>query len=67
MSDKKNTTVYIIGSLAGALLGVGVAHALVKSSDESETPLQISPQKGMQIGINTIGFVRKLLDLLQQK
>ena len=65
MSDNKNTTVYIIGGFVGALLGVGVAHTLVKSSDESETPLQLSPEKGMQIGINTIGFIRKLLDLLQ--
>ena len=64
MSEKKNITIYIIGGLAGALLGTGIAHFLVKSSEKDETSMQISPQQGMQIGITAIGFIRKLLDLL---
>jgi len=64
-NDKKNTNVYLIGGLAGALLGVGIAHVLLKTSEKDETSLQITPQKGMQIGITTVGFLRNLLDLLK--
>lgn len=65
MSDKKNSNVYLIGGLAGALLGVGIAHVLLKTSEEDKTSLQITPEKGVQIGITTVGFLRNLLDLLK--
>ena len=64
MSENKKTTIYIIGGLVGALLGAGIAHVLVKTSENDETAMQISPQRGMEIGITTVGFIRKLLDLL---
>jgi hypothetical protein len=65
MSDKRKSSFYLIGGLAGALLGVGIAHVLLKTSENDETSLQLTPQKGMQIGITTVGFFRNLLDLLK--
>jgi hypothetical protein len=66
MTDKKNVPIYIIGGVAGALLGVGISHILVQSADKDNTSLELSPQKGLQIGINTIGFARGLLELLKK-
>ncbi|NMC29969.1 MAG: hypothetical protein GYA45_07860 [Pelolinea sp.] len=52
--------------MAGALLGVAVAHVLLKSSDADEKPLQITPQKGVQIGLHTANFIRGLLSLIHK-
>ncbi|RJQ42597.1 MAG: hypothetical protein C4545_04400 [Anaerolineaceae bacterium] len=66
MTDKKNLSIYVIGGLAGAFLGVAISHVLVKSSKSEENSIHLSPQKGLQIGINTIRFARGLLDLLKK-
>lgn len=66
MEDKNNSLIYVIGGVAGALLGVVIAHALVKSSEIEEKPIQLSPQKGLQIGLQTVGFARGLLNLLKK-
>ena len=66
MTEKKNVPIYIIGGVAGALLGIGISHILVQTTEKENTSLELSPQKGLQIGINTIGFVRSLLELLKK-
>lgn len=66
MNNKQNAYLYILGGLAGALVGLGITHTLIKSTENSETPLQLSPQKGLQIGMNTIGFARSILDLFKK-
>jgi glycerol uptake facilitator-like aquaporin len=67
MEEKKdNSLIYIIGGVAGALLGVAVAHVLLKSSESDEKPLQITPQKGVQIGLHTANFIHGLLSLIRK-
>lgn len=65
MNEKKNSMIYWVGSLAGALLGVAIAHTLVERTTKQGTELKLSPQKGMQIGMSTIGFMKGLLDLFK--
>ncbi len=66
MEDKNNSLIYVIGGVAGALLGVVIAHALIKTSETEEKPIQVSPQKGVQIGLQTVSFARGLLNLLKK-
>jgi hypothetical protein len=66
MEDKNNSLIYVIGGVAGALLGVAIAHVLVKTSETEEKPIQLSPQKGLQIGLQTVGFARGLLNLINK-
>ncbi|HOJ00933.1 MAG TPA: hypothetical protein PLL88_04885 [Anaerolineaceae bacterium] len=67
MEEKKNTNIiYLIGGVAGALLGVTIAHVLVRSSESKNKPIQLSAQQGLQIGLQTAGFARALLNLLNK-
>ncbi len=66
MEDKNNSLIYVIGGVAGALLGVVIAHALIKTAETEEKPIQLSPQKGVQIGLQTVSFARGLLNLLKK-
>ncbi|NMB62210.1 MAG: hypothetical protein GYA18_07715 [Chloroflexi bacterium] len=65
MNKKKNFVIYIIGGLAGALLGVAITHTLVERTTKQGAELKLSPQKGLQIGMTTIGFAKGLLDLFK--
>ena len=66
MEEKNESWFYIIGGAAGALLGLAVAHYLVKSVDSDDKPVQINAQKGIQIGLHTINFAHGLLNLLRK-
>ncbi len=65
MNENKNPLIYVIGGLAGALLGVAITHTLVEKTAKEGTELKLSPQKGLQLGMNTIGFIKGLLDLFK--
>jgi hypothetical protein len=58
------TKTYIIGAVAGALLGLGTAFLLARSSDErSGGPPEVSTMDALKIGIGIIGLVRGIASL----
>ncbi len=66
MEENNKSWIYIIGGTVGALIGLTVAHNLIKSSEYEEKPVQVSPQKGIQIGLQTVNFARSLINLLRK-
>lgn len=66
MEDNNKSWIYIIGGAAGALFGLTIAHILIKSSEDEEKPVQVSPQKSLQIGLHTVNFARSLINLLRK-
>jgi len=66
MEEKNKSWIYIIGGAAGALVGLTVAHVLVKSSEYEEKPVKVSAQKGLQVGLQTVNFARILINLLRK-
>ena len=66
IEENNKNWIYIIGGAAGALFGLAVAHILTKSAENEEKPVQVSPQKGLQIGLNTVNFARSLINLLRK-
>ena len=67
MNEKKNNAgLYIGGGILGALLGVITTHVLIRNYEEDKLQTSITPQKGLQIGMNTIGFIRNLFDIISK-
>ena len=55
---------YIIGAVAGALLGLGTAFLLARSSDErSGGPPEVSTLDAIKVGVGIIGLVRGIASL----
>jgi len=66
MESKNRNWTYVIGGAAGALLGVAIAHALIKTSESDKKPFHVSAQSGLQIGIHTFNFAHRLINLLRK-
>ena len=58
------TKTYLIGGLAGLLIGLGTAFLLVRSSDErSGGPPEVSTMDALKVGVAVIGLVRGIAAL----
>ena len=58
------TKTYVIGAVAGALVGLGTAFLLARSSDErTGGPPEVSTMDALKIGIGIIGLVRGIASL----
>ncbi len=57
------TTTLIAGGVLGALVGVGAALLLVKRAEQKGTPLVLTPNKGVQLGVMIAGLLRSILSL----
>jgi hypothetical protein len=58
------TKTYIIGAVAGALIGLGTAFLLARSSDErSGGPPEVSTLDAIKVGVGIIGLVRGIASL----
>ena len=58
------TKTYIIGAVAGALIGIGTAFLLARSSDErSGGPPEVSTMDALKVGVAVIGLVRGVASL----
>ena len=58
------TKTYIIGAVAGALLGVGTAFLLARSSNErTGGPPEVTTMDALKVGVAVIGLVRGIASL----
>ena len=64
LNNSWKTKTYIIGAVAGALLGVGTAFLLARSSDErSGGPPEVTTMDALKVGVAIIGLVRGIASL----
>ena len=64
LDSKWKTKTYIIGAVAGALIGLGTAFLLVRSSDERVGgPPEVSTMDALKIGVGIIGLARGIAAL----
>ena len=67
MTRKKNNfRLYVVGGIFGAIFGLSISHLILKSAQDDDQPLQFSSQKGFQFGMNTLSFVRSILQLFSK-
>lgn len=57
------TKTLLIGATIGLMVGVGAAFLLVKRAEQKGTPLLLTPQKGVQLGVTIASLLRSLLTL----
>jgi nitrate reductase gamma subunit len=53
----------VAGGILGALVGVGAAFLLTKRAEQKGTPLALTPNKGVQLGVMIAGLLRSILSL----
>jgi hypothetical protein len=53
----------VIGGMMGALVGVGAAFLLTKRAEQKGQSLEITPIKGVQLGVMLAGLMRSILSL----
>ncbi len=64
LNNSWKTKTYIIGAVAGALLGLGTAFLLARSSDErSGGPPEVTTLDALKVGVAVIGLVRGIASL----
>ena len=64
LNNSWKTKTYIIGAVAGALLGLGTAFLLARSSDErSGGPPEVTTMDALKVGVAVIGLVRGIASL----
>ena len=53
----------VIGGVLGMLVGIGGAYLLTKRAEQAGTQLEITPGKGVQLGVLLAGLLRSILSL----
>ncbi|MGE5378243.1 MAG: hypothetical protein ACM3XO_24555 [Bacteroidota bacterium] len=64
--DTKTKTL-IIGTVAGAALGLAGAFLLTRRAEETGTEITVSTGDGMRLGVMIIGLLRAVADLGRDK
>jgi hypothetical protein len=54
------TRTYLIGTIVGALAGLGVAFVLVRRSEETGEPVQFGTREGLRLGLGLLGLIRQV-------
>ncbi len=64
LDNNWKTKTYIIGAVAGALVGLGTAFLLARSSDERlGGPPEVTTMDALKVGVAVIGLVRGIAAL----
>ncbi|MFO3796037.1 MAG: hypothetical protein ACK8QZ_01970 [Anaerolineales bacterium] len=53
----------ILGTILGALTGLGTAYLLTRRAEKEGKPLSITSTQGIRLGVLLLGFIRQLLAL----
>lgn len=54
------TKTMLVGALAGALTGVGVAVLLIQRAEKTGEPIKIGASEGLKLGMGVLGLMRQL-------
>ena len=62
MTEESNwkTRTLIIGVLAGALTGLGVAFVLIQRAEQEGEVLQLRTSEGVKLGMGVLGLLRQV-------
>jgi hypothetical protein len=60
--DEENTKVriYVVGTLLGALTGLGIALVMVKRAEETGEALQFGTREGLRLGVGILGLLSQV-------
>ena len=57
----------LVGGIVGALVGVVAANVIIKTAEaeafENDSALEITPAKGMKLGMLVLGLLRQISDI----
>jgi hypothetical protein len=60
--DNQNVKILALGTIIGALVGLGAAYLLLQRIDE-EGDLKLSSKEGVKLGISVFSFLRQVTQL----
>jgi hypothetical protein len=60
--DNLNTKILALGTIVGALVGLGAAYLLTQRVN-NEGGLEIGPKEGVKLGISVFSFFRQITQL----
>ncbi len=55
----------LVGSLVGALMGLGVAYILVQRAEKQGGEVQLSPGETVRLGLSLLALMRQVTDLAE--
>ncbi len=61
LADHQNTKILALGTLVGALVGLGAAYLLLQKADEEG--LKLTPGEGVKLGISVFSFFKQITNL----
>lgn len=61
-TDWKTKTL-VIGTLIGALVGLGGAYLLIQSAEKRGEKFSVSPGEGLKLGLLVMGLLRQIAQL----
>jgi len=61
-TGNQNAKILALGTIVGALVGLGAAYLLLQRTDE-QGDLSLSPKEGVKLGISVFSFFRQLTQL----
>ena len=60
--ENQNTKILALGTIIGALIGLGAAYLLLQRIDD-EGSLELGPKEGVKLGISVFSFFRQITQL----
>jgi hypothetical protein len=60
--ENQNGKILVLGTLIGALVGLGAAYLILQQADE-EGELNLSPKEGVKLGVSVFAFFRQITQL----
>jgi nitrate reductase gamma subunit len=52
--------ILVIGAIAGALTGLGVAYLIIRRAQETGEPAKLSRGEGFRLGMGVLGLMRQV-------
>lgn len=57
------TKTLMIGTLLGAIIGLGGAYLLIQNAEKQGEKISVSPSEGLKLGLLLIGLLRQIAQL----
>ncbi len=66
-TDNWRMKTLLIGTILGALTGLGAAYLLVQQAEKAHSRPEISPGQGVKLGLMLLGTIRSVAELGKDK